>query len=198
MNDKKLCLTVYHRVNLGKRNNKKLYTENKIPAIIYNKTLNYTVYIHKKELDTIINKIPTNNILECIFNDEKFPIIIKEIKKHPLKLNITHIDLQKIQITDIIKSKIPIIFTGEKKSPGIISGGSLIRHLKTITIQSKVEYMPENISIDISKLNVGENIFLKDINFSNNIKIPLLNKKENLNILIVNISGARVITTENK
>lgn len=198
MDDKKVCLTVYHRVNLGKRNNKKLYTENKIPAIIYNKTTNHTVYIYKKELETIINKIPTNNILKCIFNNETFSVIIKEIKTHPLKLNITHIDLQKIQLTDIIRNKIPIIFTGEKKSPGIISGGSLIRHLKNVTIQSKVEHMPENINIDISKLNVGENIFLKDIKFPNNIKIPLLNKKENLNILIVNISGARVITTENK
>ena len=48
--------------------------------------------------------------------------------------------------------------------------------------------MPNCINVDLSTINIGQSIRIKDINFQKNIIIPILNKKENYNMLVATIA----------
>ena len=192
-------LVITHiREKRGRNNNLRYIKDNKIPGIIYSKDYNKKIYIDFKEYEKIIKLINSGiNIFKCSYENIEYDIIIKEIKYHPVKLHPIHIDLQKINDNEMIENKIPIKFNDEKKSPGIIAGGCIIKHLIHITVKSKKENMPNCINVDLSTINIGQSIRIKDINFQKNIIIPILNKKENYNMLVATIAGSRILT-ENK
>ncbi len=74
-------------VNLYKKNNNK----NKIKGIIYKKNFkNLKIEFRKK--NEYYEKLKKNNILKIIIINKKFKVLIKDIKKHPYKKEIIHVD----------------------------------------------------------------------------------------------------------
>ncbi|WP_259289787.1 hypothetical protein [Candidatus Nasuia deltocephalinicola] len=73
--------------NIYKNNNNK----NKIKGILYKKDFkNIKIEFKKKNEYYIIFK--KNDILKIVIINKKFKVLIKEIKKHPYKKEIIHID----------------------------------------------------------------------------------------------------------
>jgi len=56
---------------------------------------------------------------------------------------------------------VPIHFEGASK--GVKEGAQLDHHLWTITVECPVTSVPENISVDISELDVGDTIRVGDL-----------------------------------
>ncbi len=166
---------------------------NKIPCIIYGNKFNQMIYINQNDCKSIIALTNNQVIFKINLNDEDILIVIKDIKRHPIKLNITHIDFQKIKLKDIIKLTIPFKFTNEKKSVGVLAGGHIIKHMNFITIKGPAENIPPFIKIDLLNLTVNKSFVLKNIQLPEKVQIPIINKKQNLNLLIVSIIGPRTL-----
>lgn len=180
------------RNKTGKKYNLKLRNTKKIPAVIY---------FSRTSISILLDFLDVNKIIKCIYdgihifnlniNNDKYSVIVKEFKRHPVNNDIIHLDFQKIDINDNITVDIPLRFINEKNAIGIKHGGFLIKHKNFIKINCLVSNLPDFIDIDLSNLNVNRSIFLSNSNvkdFFNGKVFKIVNKS---NILIASIIGSR-------
>ena len=87
--------------------------------------------------------------------------IIQEIQFHPVTDRIIHIDFVEIKDDKPITMNIPVKFEGD--SIGIKRGGKLDIKLKKLPVKAIPSKMPSYIPINITKLDIGDSIRVRDI-----------------------------------
>jgi len=96
--------------------------------------------------------------------------LIKEIQYDPVKGDIIHVDFNEISLTKVIKVNVPVVAKGEPI--GVRQeGGSLEHILWEIEVECLPTDIPRDIEVDVSLLNIGDAIHIKDITFPSNIKV---------------------------
>ncbi|KAF3438911.1 hypothetical protein FNV43_RR17186 [Rhamnella rubrinervis] len=79
-----------------------------------------------------------------------------------------------------LKVDVPLVFKGEDKCPGLKKGGSLNRIRPSLKFLCPAEHIPPKIEVDVSKLDVGDRIFMHDVEVHPSLK--LLSKNERMPI----------------
>jgi large subunit ribosomal protein L25 len=91
------------------------------------------------------------------------PAVLKDAQRHPVRGELMHVDLLRVDLTRPIEASVSVELVGEDKAPGIIEGGILEHVTREITIAALPNEIPESISVDVSKLQIGDTIALGDI-----------------------------------
>ena len=155
-----------------------------IPAIVYgHNEPNVSIWIDEKSFTKILHTKSGPNILIKLNlgNGDVKTVIIKEIQRNVLTHKPIHIDFLVVSMKEKIEVNVPIKVVGE--APGVkISGGILEHILRELTIRCLPNEIPEFIEVDVSKLNIGDSILVKDLPELKNIEI--LSDK---NSIIVNV-----------
>ncbi len=87
--------------------------------------------------------------------------LIKEVQFDPVSDRVIHADFQFFSAGEVLEMEVPVTFTG--KGPGIIAGGKLQALVHTLTVKGMPSGIPENITIDISGMELGETMHIKEI-----------------------------------
>lgn len=161
-----VILEVEKRESQGKGPAKRLRTEGKIPAIFYGHGEEpISLTIDAKMLHNILHAHAAENI---IF-DVKIPgqknllkAIIREVQHHPVRGDILHLDLLHISMTKKLHVSVPIVLVG---SPvGVMTKGGILQHiLHELEIECLPGEIPEHIEVDVTDLDVGDSIHLRDL-----------------------------------
>ncbi|KAI3500505.1 hypothetical protein L1887_36327 [Cichorium endivia] len=77
-----------------------------------------------------------------------------------------------------LKLDVPIVFKGEDVCPGLKKGGFLNKIRTSLKYKCPSEHIPQKIEVDISNLDIGDKVFMKDVNVHSSLK--LLSKNESL------------------
>ncbi len=88
-------------------------------------------------------------------------VMLKEAQIDPLTRNIMHVDFVRVSLEERITTHIPISLVGT--SPGVKEGGILEFLLRELRVECQVGKIPEHIELDISSLNIGDQIRVGDI-----------------------------------
>lgn len=91
------------------------------------------------------------------------PVLIKEVQKHPLRGEIVHADLLRVDMNVAIQAQIPVELTGADVAPGVIEGGVLSQEARELTIEALPADMPEVVIFDVSKLEINQTVTLADL-----------------------------------
>ncbi|MDH3004395.1 MAG: 50S ribosomal protein L25 [Candidatus Shikimatogenerans sp. JK-2022] len=167
----------YKRIHVFIRN-KNYKNKNYIPCIIYNKNTNISCYISLYEVNKIINN--KLYIIFLIINKKKRIIsLIKDIQFDIFKKKVLHIDFYKIIKNYPFKSYINIKTIGN--SIGVLKGAYCNIILKKIKILTILKYYLKEIIFNITKLDIGDKILIKDIKNKN---IKILHKKNKIILII--------------
>ena len=175
------------RENVGKKDAKRLRKQGDVPCVLYGGKDQVHFSMSEKDFKKIIFT-PEVYILKISINGTEYNAILQDIQYHPVTDKILHADFLEIIPGKPVIIGLPVIFTG--KAPGVLLGGRLVKKLRKLKVKALVEDLPENILVDISKLNIGNNITIKDITFDN---IEFL---ENANSEVVGVKTARNIEEE--
>jgi large subunit ribosomal protein L25 len=150
------------RIGTGKKAAKALRADKKIPAVIYSK--NGTTHITTTSSD-VKSLVYTSEFklakIEC--DGKSYKSLLKDITFHPVTDEIVHIDFLELIDGHPIKVEIPVNFTGT--SPGVKAGGKLIRSLRGVKIKANPENLVDQLSLDISSLELGQSARVRDIKF---------------------------------
>lgn len=182
---KTISLIAEKREQFGTSASRKLRLQNKIPAIIYGeKKNNECIFINDNLLQ---KKLQYENLYSQVLNinidGNTQKVILKNIHRHHYKNKILHIDFQRVNEESEIKINIPFNFLNQKNCIGLKSGGKVNIKLSYEEIKCKAKFLPEFIDIDLTNLNLDENIYLSDIKFPNNISFVSLTKGYNKSIV---------------
>jgi large subunit ribosomal protein L25 len=143
------------RENVGKKDAKRLRREGMVPCVIYG---------GKEQIHFIAPAVAFKDIvytpLACLVklevNGKKFDAILQDIQFHPVNDKILHADFLEIFPDKQVKISVPIKIKGN--SPGVIKGGKMQIKLRKLAIQALPADLPDEIEIDISKLDIGDSV----------------------------------------
>ena len=166
-------LEVFNRESLGKQANKKYRKDGFIPAVIYGKNKdNLNILVDPIKLKKLLkNEAGENTIIEMKLDksDLKKNVLLKDAHLDTLTSDPLHLDFYEITEGMDVKVSAPLLFTG--KPEGVKNGGVI----QTLSNEIKIECLPTNIpniiEIDISDLNIGDTLRVKDIKAMNGIEI---------------------------
>ncbi|HHW57254.1 MAG TPA: 50S ribosomal protein L25/general stress protein Ctc [Clostridia bacterium] len=155
----------------GKYAVRRLKNKGYIPAILYGKdmTENIPVAVEYSNLQKLLQKHGRNVLLNVIVDGSTLNAVIKEIQEDTLKGKIIHVDFQRVSMYEEIEATVPLKFEGI----GIVeSKGGIVQHqLWELTVESLPTKIPQEIVVDLSNLNIGDTIFVRDIQVPEGVKV---------------------------
>ena len=152
------------RENVGKKDAKKNRREGRIPCVLYGGKEQVHFTLSEKEFSKIIFT-PEVYILKIAINGDEYQAILQDVQYHPVSDAILHADFLEVLAGKPVVIGIPVKLTGN--APGVIKGGRLVKKLRKLLVKGLVNDLPEDIVIDISKLDLNDSIKVKDVKLAN-------------------------------
>ena len=175
------------RENVGKKDAKLNRKQGKIPCVLYGgkeqihfstEEASFKDVIYTPEACTVVLNI----------GEKSINAILQEVQYHPVVDNIIHADFLEIFPEKPVTIHIPIKIVGV--SPGILKGGRLVQKLRKLKVKALPGNLPDNIMIDISKLEIGDSVKVVDVKQKDLLFL------ETPNSLIVTVKTTRVAVEE--
>ncbi len=157
----------------GKGPARRLRLVGKIPAVLYGAgDANQTLALDERLLDKVLHTAAGANVLiDLTINEkEKFVTRVKEVQSHPISRSIRHIDLQAVDLTKKMEVEVPLHFEG--KCAGVKEGGVLEVSRRKLLVRCLPTAIPEFITVDISGLQIGDNLHANDLQLADGIEFP--------------------------
>ena len=155
------------RSKTGKEIARKLRRQGLVPAIIYGPgTDPIPLAVKLNELKKVLfryrgEQILFNlNILDNGSSQQKLALV-KELQYHPITDEIIHVDFYEISMEREVEVEVPVEIVG--KARGVERGGHLQVLLHTITVACLPGLIPDKIQIDVSDLDIGDVIHVRDL-----------------------------------
>ncbi|MDD5556621.1 MAG: 50S ribosomal protein L25 [bacterium] len=96
-------------------------------------------------------------------------VIVKEVQRDRLKDTVLHVDFAAISMTETLTAEISVVDTGT--AAGIAQGGILEQILREVEVECLPADLPEQLAVDVSALDIGDGIKVKDITLPPGVKI---------------------------
>ena len=170
---------------LGKRSDlTELRKEGFIPGIIYGAgqegiKIAFNARDYTREYKKSIGAVA---FFDITIDGKTYKTFIKEKQIHPLTREIVHIDFLELHKGKPITIDVPINFTGE--ALGTKEGGVFEIIHRVIQVTCLPKDIPDEISFDISSMNIGDSIHVSDLNVSEDMNIELTDE---ITIAILNV-----------
>jgi len=160
-------LSLETRADKGKGASRRLRHSDMVPGIIYGDGKgSVSVSIAHKDLAyQLDNEAFYSHILDVTVDGGKAEnVVLKDLQRHPSKARVLHFDLLRVNANEKIIMNVPLHFIGEDVAPGVkLQGGNVSHHSIDVEISCLPKDLPEFLTVDISKLNVGDAAHLSDI-----------------------------------
>ncbi len=160
----------------GTTASKRLRRSGIVPAVIYGSNQReYMIQMNSKNFFEVAKKQASQNFivnLEIDGAQEKTKLaIVQDIQRDPLTGQLIHVDFRAVNENDTIHATIPIKLTGEPA--GVKAGGLLEQVLREIDVSCRPSDLPESIESDVSALNIGDSLKVKDLELPADVLIKM-------------------------
>ncbi len=188
-------LKVKQRIRLGKTGSKQVRKEGKIPAVIYGKGMeSIPLIIDPAELKgSLATDAGKNTLLDLEIETEGEKIsklgVLKDIQLDYITQKPIHLDFQVINTKDKIAVDVPLNLTG--RAQGIKEGGILEQNIREINVECLPENIPSIIEFDISEMELGDALHLRDITLPEGVESLI-----NADSLVASIQTPRAMVTD--
>jgi len=170
-----VVISAEKRTDTGKSYTRKLRSSGKVPGIMYGADADpATVTFDAKELARLLRH-DHSIITVKVDGEEDQMAVIKSIQNHPLKGNVLHVDFMRVVAGQEITVTVPIHIVGV--AIGTKTGGVFSTVKNELQVSVLPRYMPDNVEVDCSALEIGDAIRVKDIALEN---VTILDDEEDL------------------
>lgn len=177
-------LKVSKREIIGTNGVKKLRRQHWIPGVLYGHHIdNVNIQVEEHDFTRFFKMHGPGATLDLEIAGEKTFVLFKEVKLNFLKNETTHIEFQALSKGEKIKVKVPIHFIGKEKIPAGLVGQE---HYHEIEMQVLPKDLIEFITLDVSKLELGQHIAISDLDVSQNKAFEIF---DDLDTFVFSISG---------
>src|SRR6266852_840143 len=186
------------RKGQGRGASRRLRHSGKVPGIVYggkkpavNIELDHNPLYHQ-----LRNEKFHASVLTLALDGAKEQVLLRAVNMHPFKMEVQHIDFQRVSADEKIHIKVPLHFVNAEKSPAIKEQGGLITHvLSEIDVRSLPADLPEFIEVDLSALAIGHSIHVRELPLPKGVELAL-GGNENPTIASAQIPKAAIAEEE--
>jgi len=164
---KQVKLKVQVRPGVGRSAVNKIKAQGLVPAVIYGaKTQPQSLQVSERDISKLLAHAVGENILVDLDIEDNGTIsnrlaLIKDVQHAAIGGGVLHVDFNEVDANVAIRATIPVEAVGE--AAGIKTGGVLEQSLRALHLECLPKDLPETITVDVSALNVGDAIHVKDI-----------------------------------
>jgi large subunit ribosomal protein L25 len=137
----------------------------KVPAVIYGVGVeSKPVELDRHEFELLVSRsegISARLIDLSVDGDKPVNVIAKAIQHDPTSGHPIHVDFWVVNMKRAITTAIQVHFLGE--APGVKTGGVMMHNLSAVQIESLPSDLPEYLEVDISGLEVGDSVHVRDL-----------------------------------
>ena len=171
------------RDSVGKKNSKLLRKQEKVPCVIYGKGEPMHLVVDEKELGHLVYT-PDVYLVNLKIGDQTRLALLQDIQFHPVSDHILHADFLEIDDQSPIKIQVPVQLEGF--AIGVQSGGKLKLESRRLTVFGLIKDLPDHLKVDVSALELGQSIKVKELDFEN---LELIDPK---NTVVASVKLTRV------
>jgi large subunit ribosomal protein L25 len=149
---------------IGKSAARKIRREGKVPAIVYGLGTDPTpVAVPSREFEHILHGPGgMNTLINLDMAGQQDLVLARQLVRHPVRHNLVHVDFIRVRRDQAVAAEVPIHLTGE--ALGVREGGGLLEQdTFTLSIEAKPGDLPNSIEVDVSALNIGDQITVADL-----------------------------------
>ena len=156
------------RSDTGKKASKAARNAGEVPVVMYGPKEVYHFTAKTTDFKGIIYT-PDFKIAEVHFEGKTYRCILKDKQFHPISEQLLHVDLLILTDGHPLRVNIPLRFRGS--SPGVKVGGKFMQQVRTIKVKTVPEKLISEVIIDISKLELGQSVRVRDIDVIEGVEI---------------------------
>ena len=163
---KQVKLKAEPRPDVGRSAVRKLRARGFIPAVIYGGSDKpQALQVSARDINAMMSQASGENVLvelEIGSGGQSRTALVQEIQHSPVGGEIRHVDFQAISMDQMIEAEVPLEPVGT--AVGVKTfGGLLDQSLRTLTIECLPADLPDRITVDVSQLNIGDSIHVREI-----------------------------------
>ena len=170
---KDITVAAESRDSRGKNEARRLRVKGSMPAVVYGgETGPAPIAVNPKDLTKILHSKTGHN---TIFNlsiggKETVPVMIVDWQHDPIKENLLHVDLKRIDLTNRIAVKVPVVTQGDPKGVKL-QGGIHEIITREIEIECLPDDIPEEFLVNVSELMIGQSVRASEIALAGSMKL---------------------------
>ena len=148
----------------GTRSSRRLRREGRVPAVVYGLSQDpVSIDVDWPELRRVLTTdAGVNAVIHLEFGGEKQMSIVKDIQRHPVRRDVTHIDFLRIDPKQDVTVDVPVVMVGEAKEV-TDADGMVDQNMFSLSVSAAPDNIPNELEIDISDLTVGDSKRVGDI-----------------------------------
>jgi len=152
------------RTATGKSATRQLRSQDLVPGVIYGGAQEVNFSVNSLALKPFIYT-PDFQLIEVKIDGKSYTCILKDLQFDKVSDKLTHFDLLELVEGKKVTATIPLKFVGTPA--GVKAGGKLEIRLKAVKLKTLPKFLKENIEVDITNLELNENIRVQDIKADN-------------------------------
>ncbi len=115
-------------------------------------------------------------------------VILKDLQRHPSKLQLLHIDFLRVDKSTKVHTHVPLHFINEATSKGVkVQGGQVVHNLTQLDIICLPHSLPEYIEVDMANVEVGHIVHISDLKLPGGVVSADLQKGADHNLAVATI-----------
>lgn len=172
-------MQIEKREGLGKNKVNKMRNENLIPGVIYSRGKETQhVNINGIEFLRVYRVAGTSSMIDLVLDGVPTPVIIKEVQRHPVRGNFTHIDFQELNMDEKIKMFIPVSLLNRDAIK--LQPSTLMQFLDQVEIECLPGDIPFSAEVDVEDMDFTTPIYVSDLDIAKNEKIDIITELDHV------------------
>ena len=171
-----LKINAQPRNESGRTAVKKIKSAGFVPAVIYGaKDPARNLQLVERDVDRLLSHARGESVLvEVAIQDpagaQTRTALIQEVQHHPVSGKVLHVDLHAVAMDELLTAEATVETVGEPA--GVTTGGGVMEViLRTLDIECLPGDLPESITVDVSKLQIGESIHVRDLTLPRGVTV---------------------------
>jgi len=152
------------RENVGKKDAKALRNAKRVPCVIYGGKEQIHFSVEEAAFKPLVYS-PEIAFVELTIDGKVYKAVLQDMQFHTVTDAIYHADFIELIDGKPIVMGVPVKTSGLAK--GVTLGGKLMIKLKKLKVKAAPEFMPETITVDVTKLLIGQSIKVRDVKLNN-------------------------------
>jgi large subunit ribosomal protein L25 len=154
----------------GSSESKRIRRTGRIPAVVYGHGIDaLAVSVDARDFrHALSGDAGLNQLLSLEVDGRSHLTLARVLQRHPVRNTVIHVDFQVVRRDEIVAADVPVVLVGEAKAVEA-ERGIIEQPLTTLTVNANPGNIPNELTYDISALEVGVTIRVGDLTLPNGV-----------------------------
>ena len=159
---------------LGTRPSRRLRRAGQVPGVVYGLGgESVAVAVDARELRSVLNtEAGLNALLTLEVEGDRQLSLVKELQHHPIRNEVIHVDFIRVDADVAVEVEVRVVLEGE--ATAVANEDGVVDQIAfTVAVLAKPESIPNELSIDISEMVMGDTVRAGDLELPEDVELAV-------------------------